>query len=465
MRSIRSRVVVQGLWCLLWASVGSSAAQTVDVRDAVASTVQGCAPTMGTNGLLLSAWRSVNTADSSAIWETADSVSLPGNATSVLDVYNTIVQFKEAPLFLASRDQHQRRAAAEDVLLYRRTLFDRLFGRNRERWQSKRFEAYRRYSRQYATARDAFERGPGAGSPAARDAMDTAMHAWVLRGYKTEVLSALSAVKDVDALDANAVWGTRATVLANAAASGEGRPAVTFSPAVADWQSADGWSRCGPLAHGATTVSFDLKLVSVRRDWFDETVFSDRQWRWLSSVPRGPAVPLSAGKGTGRLPWIPHPLVLVRRAVIEQSGGFRSETPSVTAIGWLGDPVPLSPDPQPGLQWGLPQPVVVKKPFVTGVGVLVGTALDAGTFDSLGAMGRHVVGPNAYVQFGFAEWLMVGTAMGPHVRPGAALAVKLPLPNERLELFAGVRIGRGHDGSSAQGLVGFAMPLWKSKSR
>jgi hypothetical protein len=157
--------------------------------------------------------------------------------------------------------------------------------------------------------------------------------------------------------------------------------------------------------------------------------------------------------------------VLVRRAVIEQPSGLRSETPSVTAIGWLGDPVPLSPDPQPGLQWGVPQPVAVRKPFVTGVGILVGTALDAGTFDSLEDIGRHVVGPNVYVQFGFAEWLTVGTAMGPHVRPGVVVAVTLPLPSEQLELLAGLRMGGGHNGSVAQGLVGFAMPIWKSRSR
>jgi hypothetical protein len=461
---VKQCVSVVGLVAVCGA-VDTSAQSTEAVGDALVAAVRQCGAIPAVSLVRVGGWQPVHGGEVDNAWAVADSVPLWEGRGSVLDAYSTIVRFHEAPLFVPSEEQEARRKSAESVLLYRRGWVDKVLGRNQDRWQSRRYEAYRLFSRRYAIARDAWEQGPLAGTLEAKEAADAAMEAWTLRGYRVEVQSALGTLASLAELDANSQWAGRARVLNDAVVVGSGRPAVEFSPDVATWIQGDGWSSCGPFQQGGLTLTFELKLVSVRRRWLDSAVFYDRNWRWLESVPRGPDVPVSDGQGLGRLPILPHTLVLIRRATILQENGVRSDTAGVTAVGWIGDRIPLSPNPRPELQWGLPQISGRRRPLLTAVGLFVATSLDKDTFDSTRSVGRHVIGPNMYIQFRFAEWLLVGTGAGPHVRgPGVALAANARIGlGTDLRVLGGVRFWRGADGTVVQGLFGFAMPLWQSK--
>lgn len=384
-----------------------------------------------------------------------DRIVLRDRTISISQAYASALSNRETALVTPTAEQLAARRRAERQLLYRRTLWDKLWRLNRDRQYSRRFELYRQLAHEYATAQDA----AASGSEQAKTAMAQALDAWNVRGHRAEIESQLEAIRSADEAWPGPRWQRRDTAFGKASAGGR-TPETTANPVPVDWLGDGNWVTCPAVSVDGVTAALDLKFVGLSRDWFDDELPQDQTWRFAASTPGGADYPLSTGSGSvsgGRLPFVPDGMVLIRNVALKD-GDSQATTRGTLLGGWLVRPLPASPNPLAGLDWGLDPPA--PKPRVRVAGLIAGLGLDSDTFSGSRALGRHLLGPNVFVNVPSLDWLLVGTGAGPHAGGvGVLVAARLGRwLGEDVPWVVGVRVW-SHD---VQGMVGYSVPLWRA---
>ncbi len=306
-----------------------------------------------------------------------------------VDVYNTILQYKEPPVIRPNAIQQK---LLDDA---RRKLYsDQAKGILSEQYA--RFKTKRRALATATTAVESYRRAnPGASVPATLlTDLEEANDEYNLIGNRNEIIAALAVVDTYEHLDPNVWWGNLTTrFLSNTGTFNNTRYGLyDFYPTYQQWHTPPAgheWTKLtltqkdleqttnsshtsvsggfgvdfGLFSVGADysneqnrsyfkldvsefTVTMELTMVLVDRPWMDANVFRTDGWRWLASTPYAGrlisdgANPSAGQAPSGVMPFLPTALLLARNVSItgkwsaDLKTTFDEKTSGGGSIGW-----------------------------------------------------------------------------------------------------------------------------------
>ena len=304
-----------------------------------------------------------------------------------LDVYQTILDYHEAPIIKPNAEQQK---LLDDA---RRRIFSDV----KARTYSQQYEKFRSTRRTLATATKAVEdyvrANPNEGVPATllNDLQDATAD-YNLLGSKNEMIGAEAVIDTYEHLDPNVWWGGLRTQFLNQTRTFNNTRFATydFYPTYPQWHDRSReWTKItlsqkdleqtansshtsvsggfgvdfGLFSVGADyaneqnrtyfkldvseyTVSMELTTVLLDRPWMNAAVFQSNAWRWLSSTPySGRLVSDGTHPGAGQpsagvMPYLPTALLLARNVSVtgkfngDLKTTFDSRTSGGASLGW-----------------------------------------------------------------------------------------------------------------------------------
>jgi len=255
-------------------------------------------------------------------------------------VYGTILKNRAPEQWILSDDQRHQLKHAEHILLRQYCVFERLYWflahKAPPRENSKRYDRYLRYSREYAGLQTNQSQALDDGKRAQiQGHLNKLAEEWKRKGDKDRVELALSQYRTVQASSPEVFWANVTNLfLSNVRTMGaELIPISKVDPPAQSWAGAGGWQQWAVRQSSA-----QLKSVAITRKWMNLDVLTVHRWSWASGLYEQQKVVVSDGRGitsdlAGRelMPLLPISVILAKN-VVSSSHVISSDTPVILGL-------------------------------------------------------------------------------------------------------------------------------------